>query len=127
MKKTLLVLTGIMVLMGSAYAHSFNTVFKADSIKISASSESETFAVGENEVTIELSDTSGGEITDAEIDIYYYMPSMPSMNYAVKSSLKGTRYASVIKPVMPGKWIADIKVKKAGNIIKEVSVNFDVK
>lgn len=126
-KKILSVFAGIIVLLCSAYAHSFNTVYDADPIKIRTSSENSIFAVGENVVTIELSDAAGKRITDAEVDIYYYMPSMPAMNYEAGTTLNGGIYNAVIKPVMPGMWRADINVKKAGNIISKVSVDFNVK
>jgi nitrogen fixation protein FixH len=127
MKKILSVLTWIMILMGTGYAYSFNSVYDADPIKVRTSSESNILAVGENVVTIELSDTAGKSITDSEVDIFYYMPSMPAMNYKVRTTLVGGKYNAVIKPVMPGEWRADINVKKAGNIIRKVSVDFDVK
>lgn len=122
-----MILAAVMMFISSAYAHSFNTIFNTDSIKISAASESTIFKVGENEVIIELSDLTGNTITNAEVNIYYYMPSMPAMNYEVKSTLKGSKYATIIKPVMPGEWTADIKVKREDSSIKKVSVNFEVK
>ena len=127
MKIILSVFVGVMVLIWSGYAYSFNSVYDVDPIRVSTSSESSMLAVGENEVTIELSDAAGKSITDAEVDIYYYMPSMPAMNYEARSTLASGKYDAVIKPVMPGKWRADINVKKAGNIIRKVSVDFDVK
>ena len=126
MKKTLILLTGI-ILMVSSHAHGFNTVFDSDEMKIKTASESRTLIVGDNEVTIEIADGAGRFIKDVEVDIYYFMPSMPAMNYEARADLKGSKYAAVIKPVMPGEWTADIRVKKTGDVVKKVSVNFNVK
>jgi hypothetical protein len=126
MKKTLILLAGILLIV-SSYAYGFNAEFESDALKIRTVSESSTLAVGENPVYIEIRDSAGRYIKDMEVDVYYFMPSMPAMNDEAKSSLNGSRYAAVIKPVMPGEWTADITLKKTGEVIKKVSVNFNVK
>lgn len=126
MNKVLAVLTGIMILMGSTYAYSFNTALKSDLINVKASSSSDIFTVGDNTVTIELTDSKGNHVEDAEISVYYFMPSMPAMNYEVSSKRNGEKYTAVVTPTMPGKWAADIKVKESGEE-NTLSVNFDAK
>ena len=126
MNKVLAVLTGIVIMMGSTFAYSFNTVLKSDVINVKASSSSDIFTVGDNTVTIELTDSKGNHIEDAEISVYYFMPSMPAMNYEVTSKLSNEKYTAVVKPTMPGKWAADIKVKKSGEE-NTLSVNFNAK
>ena len=127
MKKILIVLTGIMVLMGSTYAYSFNGVFNTNDIQVKTSAGHSPFIVGENAVTIELVDAKGSKIKDAKVSVYFFMPSMPAMNYQVETSLNGEKYAAVIKPTMPGKWAADIKIKKAGGEESKVQVDFEAK
>lgn len=127
MRKLLVVLTGIMILMGSTYAHSFNGVFQSKELKVKTSASSSPLIVGENAVAIELLDANGSFIIDAEVSVYFFMPSMPAMNYEVKTTLKGEKYAAMIKPTMPGKWAADIKVKKSGGAESKVQVDFEVR
>jgi hypothetical protein len=55
------------------------------------------------------------------------MPSMPAMNYEVQATPDGSRYAAVIKPVMPGAWDADIKVKRSGGDVQKATISFDAK
>ncbi len=127
MRRLLIILTGIMILMGSTYAYSFNGEFNSSDMKVKTSTENSPLKVGDNAVTIELIDAKGATIKDAEVSVYFFMPSMPAMNYEVTSSLDGEKYAAVIKPTMPGKWAADIKVKKAGGEESKVQVDFEAR
>ena len=126
MKKTLILLAGILMILSSS-AFGFNAEFVSNAMKIRTVSESSTLSVGDNAVTIEITDSTGRFIKDMVVDVYYFMPSMPAMNYEAKSTLTDSTYSTVIKPVMPGEWTADISVKKSGEVIKKVSVNFNVK
>ncbi len=127
MKKFLIVLAGIFVFMGNTYAHSFNAVFNLNNMKVKTSVAQSPLKVGANDVTIQLIDGSGANIKNAEISVYFFMPSMPAMNYEVKTSADGVKYAAVIKPTMPGKWAADITIKKDGKELKKVKVDFEVR
>ncbi len=127
MKRLLIVLTGIMVLLGSTYAYSFNGEFNLNEMKIKTSTTHSPLKVGENAVTVEIIDAKGANIKDAQVSVYFFMPSMPAMNYEVKTSLDGVKYAAVIKPTMPGKWAADIKVKKSGGEESKVQVDFEAR
>lgn len=89
--------------------------------------DSNPVKVGENNMTIELHDESGKAISDAEVSVYYFMPSMPAMNYEVKALPDGAKYAAVIKVVMPGAWDADIKVKRSGEEMQKATISFDAK
>lgn len=127
MKRVLIVITGVLILIGNTYAHSFNGVFHAKDLKVRTSTSQSPLVVGENDVAIELLNADGSAIKDAEVSVYFFMPSMPAMNYEVSTTVKGDRYAAVIKPTMPGKWAADIKVKKSGGAESKVQVDFEVK
>jgi nitrogen fixation protein FixH len=116
-----------MVLMGSTYAYSFNGVFNSKDIKVKTSADHSPLKVGENTVTVELIDANGANIKDAQVSVYFFMPSMPAMNYEVKTSLNGEKYAAVIKPTMPGQWAADIKVMKSGGEESKVQVDFEAR
>ena len=128
MKRVLISVLVVMLLMtGVAYTSQFNVVKQAGDVKVTVVVENDPLKVGDNNLRIELLDSKENAVTDADVSVYYFMPSMPAMNYEAKSTLKGNTYATVIKPVMPGEWTADISVKKTGEVIKKVSVNFNVK
>jgi nitrogen fixation protein FixH len=116
-----------LLVIGVAYAHNFNAVTKAGEVTVNVLVDNEFLKVGNNNVTIELADVKGKAIIDADVALYYFMPSMPAMNYEVQASSDGTKYVAVIKPVMPGAWDLDIKVKRSGGDVQKATISFDAK
>lgn len=125
MKKFLIVLTGLFLIAGSVYADSLHSVKETGDLTVKMVSETNPLKVGDNHITIELADLKGKAIKGAEVSVYYFMPSMPAMNYEAGAELDGTKYVAVIRPTMPGAWDADIKViKAAGEEMQKVRVSF---
>ena len=128
MKRVLISVVVVMLLMtGVAYTSQFNVVKQAGDVKVTVVVESDPLKVGDNNLRIELLDSKGNAVTDADVSVYYFMPSMPAMNYEVQASPDGTNYAAVIKPLMPGAWDADIKIKRNGGDVQKTTINFNAK
>ena len=128
MKKWItIVLSAVLMMSGSVYATEFSSVHEAGDVTVRATADSDPLKVGDNTVTLEISGKNGELVTDAEVGIYYFMPSMPAMNYVSRAELKGTKYAAVIKPTMPGAWKADIKVINGAGEAQKITISFDAK
>ena len=128
MKRVLISVVVVMLLMtGVAYTSQFNVVKQAGDMKVTVVVESDPLIVGDNNLRIELLDSKGNAVTDADVSVYYFMPSMPAMNYEVQASPDGTNYAAVIKPLMPGAWDADIKIKRNGGDVQKATISFNAK
>ncbi len=128
MKKSIIIaLSAVLVLAVAAYANHFDAVKKIGDVTVKTTIENNPLIVGDNNVTIVLQDKNGESRTDAAVDIYYFMPSMPAMNYEVRTRLKGKTYAAVIKPTMPGTWDADIRVSMNGEDAQKVTISFEAK
>jgi len=125
--KILSTLIALILVAGAAYAEQFNAVKKAGDMTVKIVFENTPLKVANNTGSIELLDEKGSAITDAEVAVYFFMPSMPAMNYEVKASLSGDRYSAVVKPTMPGAWEADIKVKLARGDLHKATISFDAK
>lgn len=125
MNKILMILAGLIVMAGIAYANDLNVEKKVGDMTVKAVIERTPLRVGDNIIFIELFDREGNATTDAEIAVYYYMPSMPSMNYEVKALSKEKKYEAVIKPTMPGEWTADIRANTGDEGSFVVSLGFD--
>jgi hypothetical protein len=82
--------------------------------------------VGDNPATIEVTDAKGNHVA-AEVGLYYFMPSMPSMKYESKAEQKDGGYAAVIAPTMPGAWRLHVKVKGSDGKTRKASFDFDAK
>ncbi len=127
MKRVIIILTGLLFLAGAAYANNLNLEKKVGDVTVKVIIESNPLKVSDNNISIELLDPEGHAITNAEVAVYYFMPSMPTMNYEVKALPKGTQYTAVIKPTMSGEWTADINARIRGKKADKVSFSFDVK
>lgn len=125
MNRVIMILTGLMLLAGVAYADHYNVENKIGDMIAKVNIENHTMKVSDNKISIELLDLEGNAITNAEMAVYYFMPSMPAMNYEVKALLKGKQYEAVIKPTMPGEWTADIRVKIGEEKSHTTAFNFN--
>jgi hypothetical protein len=63
-----------------------------------------------NKATIEIK-KDAVSATDVDPEVYYFMQSMPAMNYTVRATRQGDAYTAVIKPTMPGEWTMRVKIK----------------
>ena len=117
----------LLMMTGVAFTSQFNAVEKAGDMTVKVAVENDPLKVGDNNVIIELLDGQGKVLTDADVAVYYFMPSMPAMNYEVQASPDGTKYVATIKPLMPGVWDMDIKIKRNGGDIQKAKISFDAK
>ncbi|KPJ97556.1 MAG: hypothetical protein AMK71_13135 [Nitrospira bacterium SG8_35_4] len=127
MKKILIAVTALMLVASAVYAEQFTDLKKAGDITVKVVIENDPLKVGNNSAAIELLDEKGSAITDAQVSVYFFMPSMPAMNYEVPASRSSDGYAAVIKPTMPGAWEANINVKLAGGETNKATISFDAK
>lgn len=84
--------------------------------------------LGDNQVEVEIKDSSGKYIIDAEVLINYYMPPMPRMvpmNYKVDAKLKGEKYGAKMILIMSGPWAIVTKITHKGKRYT-VKVSIDV-
>jgi hypothetical protein len=73
--------------------------------------------VGDNNISIEIKDSSGKPVTDATVKLDYgmsAMPGMPAMNYKADAVLKGSEYKAAMNLSMSGPWNIAVKITRAG-------------
>jgi len=73
--------------------------------------------VGDNNVSIEVTDGSGHHARDAKVVVEYSMPAMPgmpAMNYKADAELKGDAYSAKMNLSMSGSWNIAVKITRAG-------------
>lgn len=125
MKRLLSALIAVLVASGAVYAQQFSSVEKAGDITVAVTIENSPLKVGNNDASIKLLNEKGEAITGAEVAVYFFMPSMPAMNYEVPAPHSGDGYAAVIKPTMPGAWSAEIRVTLPGGEKRAATVSFE--
>ena len=117
----------LLMMTGVAYTSQFNVVKQAGDVTVRVVVENDPLKIGSNNVIIELLDGKEKAVTDADVAVYYFMPSMPAMNYEVQALPDGNKYTAVIKPLMPGAWDADIKVKRNGRDLQKATISLNAK
>jgi hypothetical protein len=127
MNRVIMILTVLLLLAGVSYADNLIVEKKAGDVTVKVVMGGSPLKVSDNNLSIELIDLEGNAITSAEVAVYYFMPSMPAMNYEVKAVPKGKLYEAVVKPTMPGEWSADINVMVGEEEARKVSINFKAK
>ncbi len=127
MKKLFIVLFGLLLLSGVAYAESMEIEKKTEHLTVRASLDKNPPAVGENTISLELIDGKGKAITDATVEISYFMPAMPAMLYKAGAELKNDKYSAGIKLVMAGHWDINVTVKSADGKTRKVTFSIEAK
>lgn len=125
--KRLTVLTIILLLTaGFAYAKDYEVKKKAGEYNVIVKIDKNPPVVGDNNISVEIKDASGKNVTDAKVRIEYSMPAMPgmpAMNYKADAELKGYKYKAKMNLSMSGAWNVAVKITRGG---KTTSVKFNV-
>jgi YtkA-like len=85
--------------------------------------------LGDNEIHIEIRDSEGNPVLDAEVLVNYYMPPMPKMapmNYTIPAPLSGKEYRAVMDLIMTGPWNVITRARVQGKWIR-VTFPIDVR
>jgi len=105
----------ILLITGIAYAKDYEAKKKAGDYDVEIKIDKNPPAVGENNVKIEIRDTSGKYVTDAKVTVEYSMPAMqgmPAMNYKADTKLEGYEYKAAINLSMSGSWNITVKITR---------------
>jgi len=125
--KRLTIFTLLLLLVaGIAYAKDYEVKKKAGEYDVEVKIDKNPPVVGDNNITIEIKDSSGKYVTDAKVKVDYSMPAMPgmpAMNYKTDTELKGNEYKAKMNLSMSGSWNISVKITKDG---KTVSMKFNV-
>jgi hypothetical protein len=127
MKKSLLILGLFLFAAGSVYAKDYEVSKKADDYTVLVKIDKNPPIAGENNVTIEIKDAAGKNVTEAKVKLDYgmaAMPGMPAMSYKADAELKGTLYKAKMNPSMAGSWNVTIQITQ-GDKVRKVKFNVD--
>lgn len=117
MKKVGLVVLVLLLVAGIAYAKDYEVKKKAGDFDVEVAIDKNPPVVGDNNIKIEIKDSSGKYVSDAKVVIDYSMPAMPgmpAMNYKADAQLKGNEYKAKMNLSMSGSWNIAVKITRAG-------------
>jgi hypothetical protein len=112
MKKIFFVFFGLFFLSAVVYATGFDMVKKAGDVTVKVSIEKVVPVVGKNNISVELLNAREGSMTDAEVELSYFIPVMPAMKYETAAIQKGSTYTAVLGLAMAGQWNVDVRFKR---------------
>ncbi len=129
MKKIVYLIITVLLTTGLALAKDFELTKKADDYTVLVKIDKNPPITGENNVSIEIKDAAGKNVTEAKVKLDYGMPAMPgmpAMNYKADAALKGNEYKAKVNFSMAGSWGMVVQITQAEKV-KKVKLNVDVK
>ncbi len=110
MKKFLMCAAFLLLAAGIAYARDYSVGKKVGPYDVSMRMDHTPAVIGPNRVALEIRKDAGA-VNDVDPELYYFMQSMPAMNYTAGATRNGDAYNAVIKPTMPGEWTMQVRIK----------------
>lgn len=117
MKKTIVLTVILLLVAGIAYAKAYEVTKKAGEYNVKVKIDRNPPIVGDNNVSVEITDASGHHVRDAKVVVDYSMPAMPgmpAMNYKTDAELKGDEYKAKMGLSMSGSWNIAVKITREG-------------
>ncbi len=124
----IVMITSAVLLFGCAKG--YETQKSAGDLKITLSVERYPLIKGDNALTLMVADSAGKAVTDAIVNVRYYMPPMPGMapmDYNTQAVLKGDRYAFSANIPMEGGWKTEVSVARPGKPAASALFNVDAR
>jgi hypothetical protein len=116
----------LLVAGGVACANGYGAGKKVGPYDVRLKMDHTSAAVGVNKVIFDIR-KDASPVDNLDPEIYYFMPSMPAMNYAAHATRKGEVYSAAIKPTMPGEWTMPVKMKGPDGRVHTGSFEFRAK
>ncbi len=117
MKKLAVFTVALLLMAGIAYAKDYEVTKKAGEYNVGVKIDRNPPVVGDNNVSIEITDASRHHVRDAKVIVDYSMPAMPgmpAMSYKTDAQLKGDEYNAKMNLSMSGSWNIAVKISRAG-------------
>jgi hypothetical protein len=127
MKRVFLSLLLMALAAGPIYAKDYEVTKKADDYTVLVKIDKNPPVMGENNVTIEIKDAAGKNVTEAKVKLDYGMPAMPGMPamfYKTDAELKGSLYKAKMNLSMAGSWNITIQITQ-GDKVRRAKFNVD--
>ncbi|MBF0343911.1 MAG: FixH family protein [Nitrospirae bacterium] len=129
MKNVVLGIVLVLLVAGTGFAKNLEVEKKAGDYTLKITMDNNPPIVGDNNITVEVKDSTGKSVTDAKVMIDYSMPAMPgmpAMNYKTDAKYDAGTYKAVMTLSMAGSWNISVKVAHSHKRVK-AKINVDAK
>lgn len=85
---------------------------------------------GDNTLSVQVAGQGGKAVTDATVDVRYYMPPMPGMapmEFNTQAAQRGSGYSFAANIPMEGGWKVDVTVTQPGKTPVNATFNVDAR
>ncbi len=108
----------------------FESSKKVDDLTIALSVAKYPLMKSDNVLNVKVTDASGKAVTDATVNVRYYMPPMPGMapmDFSTQAAAKGSGYVGTANVPMEGGWRVEVTVTRPGKPAAMATFNLDAR
>jgi len=132
MKKAYLGMVVVFLLAAAVVACSkgYEAKKAVDDLSVSLKADRYPLVKGDNDFSVSLADATGKTVTDAAVQVRYYMPAMPGMapmEFNATAQAKGGGYVFTANVPMEGGWKVDVAATRPGKPAVTVTFNVDAR
>jgi YtkA-like protein len=131
-KSVMAVLIGIlfvsMVVAGCSKGYETKKV--VDDLSVTLKADRYPLIKADNALSVIVADATGKTVTDAVVQVRYYMPAMPGMapmEFTAQAVPKGNGYSFTANVPMEGGWKVDVTATRPGKPAVNVTFNVDAR
>jgi hypothetical protein len=125
---TMVVMMACFLSVGMSWGYETQKTTGGMTIILSAGSY--PLVMGDNSLSVKVTDASGKAVTDAKITVRFFMPPMPGMapmSSTVQANQKGDAYSFTANAGMAGTWKAEVSVVRQGMAPVTAIFNLDAR
>jgi hypothetical protein len=102
----------------------------ADDLSVTLKADGYPLIKADNALSVIVADATGKTVTDAVVQVRYYMPAMPGMapmEFTAQAVQKGNGYSFTANIPMEGGWKVDVAAARPGKPAVTVTFNVDAR
>lgn len=131
MRKAFIVLTVVFALAAIAgCSKGYMSEKNSSGLKITLKAERYPLVTGDNKIILAITDSAQKTVTDAKVDVRFYMPPMPGMapmDSNTQAMVMGDKYMATVNVPMEGGWKSDVTVTQSGKEAVTATFNVDAR
>ncbi len=131
MKKLLVVLSVVLSLgLAAACSKGYVSQKSVAGTIVTLKADRYPLVKGDNTVSLQIVDPSGKAVTDAKVDVRFYMPPMPGMapmDSSTQAMVHNDMYMATLNAPMEGGWKAEVTVTQPGKQPVTTTYNLDAR
>jgi len=132
MKRNLLVVFAVVVSFSviAGCSKGYESKKTTGGVNITLKADSYPLVKGDNTLTVKATDAAGNPVTDAKVNVRFYMPPMPGMapmDSTTQAMAHADKYMATVNAPMEGGWKAEVSVQQPGKDAAVTTFNLDAR